>query len=738
MTSPHVTVLTPTFNRRDVLAEAVSSVIRQTHADWEMLVINDGGEDAADVVAGFNDRRLRYINRRRNRGKAACLNLGLKEARGRYIAYIDDDDVWYPHHLAVLTEALDRRPEIGAAYSDLYAVNFIKDERNGRRYPLHKFIQVARDYNRDFMFTYNHTLHVSLMHRKRLALQAGGYDESISVLIDWNMTRKLSFFTDFEYIPRLTGEYYIPIGKSDRISSLQREDAENYKHNLRKIKADLPPRPWPKVETVAVVFPIFKWSQETAAILTDLTDAISYPCRFILVNCDHALQTGECHRRLGKIGALKNIDIQTPPKPLSIPEAYRFGAQCADTRYVYLPSPRVQAKTELRLISAMHYLKRSGCEGAKWSMPQERQGEYDIIMLRDRFLQCSDPHNERREAVLGVVPAGAPDTLSCDFFLKTAEYHYARGNYKFALQSLQTAEKLTAGGARIQFLMDLYAKICFDLKRYDQAEEKIRQLIDRGYGADNWIRLGRILQTRACYPSALEAYDQALKEIALRAVDLDSPVFPIKGPLDFGSFTAMIGMADCLIEMGDGPAAARMLRRAAKLKANSHRPPLGFARLFLKTGDLDRAEQALEAARQRQPDAAEVYRLRGDLLRRRRRPAEAWNDYLEAHRLAQDDDRIIEPLWELGMVLGRHEPLQRVLQAFLQFRPGHVPSLARLAELHWLAGRVSRAAEYVRRGSALNPDDPLIGRVWELLRAAETPAAAEHLAANGGKHLPAF
>ena len=63
-------------------------------------------------------------------------------------------------------------------------------------------------------------------------------------------------------------------------------------------------------------------------------------------------------------------------------------------------------------------------------------------------------------------------------------------------------------------------------------------------------------------------------------------------PEDFGSFTALIGMGECQLEVGNLTEAAKVLRRAAKLKANSHRPWLGFGKLFLKTGELEKAEDA--------------------------------------------------------------------------------------------------------------------------------------------------
>jgi len=189
--APKVSVITPTYNRPDYLKDTIKSVLAQRIKDWELLVINDGGEDVRRIVEGFSDNRIRYFNRKQNRGKASCLNFALERARGDYIAYIDDDDIWYPNHLEVLTEALAENPDIGVVYSDLYAVQFLKDEISGKRFPLHKFIQVSRDFNRDFMFYFNHTLHVSIMHRKNLIFDVGGYDETITVLIDWNITRKL-------------------------------------------------------------------------------------------------------------------------------------------------------------------------------------------------------------------------------------------------------------------------------------------------------------------------------------------------------------------------------------------------------------------------------------------------------------------------------------------------------------------------------------------------------------------
>jgi O-antigen biosynthesis protein len=210
---PKVTVLISTYNRPDYLQEAVNSVINQSMSDWELLIMNDGGVDVGPILAGYHDPRIRYFNDSNNKGAAHRFNFGLTRARGAYVTYLGDDDLYYPNHLEVLSSALDDHPEVALAYSDLYAVSCVKDEATGKRYVLDKRIQVSRDFNRDFMMHYNHVLHVSLMHRIEAAFRVGCFDETVKVLIEWSLNRRLCFMYDFIYVPVPTGEYYMPVFK---------------------------------------------------------------------------------------------------------------------------------------------------------------------------------------------------------------------------------------------------------------------------------------------------------------------------------------------------------------------------------------------------------------------------------------------------------------------------------------------------------------------------------------------
>jgi glycosyltransferase involved in cell wall biosynthesis len=103
--SPLVTVIIPTYNWSAVLPYSIGSVLRQTLADFELLVIGDGcTDDSEAVVRAVGDPRIRWINLPKNTGiQSGPNNEGLRLARGEFIAYLGHDDLWLPHHLSSLT-----------------------------------------------------------------------------------------------------------------------------------------------------------------------------------------------------------------------------------------------------------------------------------------------------------------------------------------------------------------------------------------------------------------------------------------------------------------------------------------------------------------------------------------------------------------------------------------------------------------------------------------------------------
>jgi len=699
---PSVTVLTPTYNRPAYLAETVRSVLEQRFADWEMLVINDGGVDVGHIVRKFGDERLRYFPRAENRGKAACLNFGLERARGDYVAYLDDDDVWYPDHLHALVEALDRNGDAGVAYSDLYRVIFLRDGQ-GRRYPLQKNVEVCRDYNRMFMFHFNHTLHVSLMHRKGLALRAGGYDESVRVLIDWNLTRKLSFYTDFIHVPAVTGEYYVPLTGSDRISDVQRRDEVEYRQNLRRIRADLPPEPWPMVEKVAVVFPVQEWSECELDVVRYLAERLDYPCRIVLVNGREDYGEGDCARALGPLAELKHLRVVPAPPGAGPGAYYTVGMDSIEADHYYLPSPWASVDVDCRLISGLSYLAETGCDGVRWPEDPVRDGPCDLMVRRQYRTSPSDPG----QADVRTVPRDwFPEAFKMDYLLHFAERCCEEGAHAVAQQLLDEVQAIPSGASGQAYLVQLYARVAFGMGNYERAERMCKDLISRGYGCDNWVTLGRILQERTDYAAAADAYRQALQGIGLGEEDVDAGPFPIMCAGEFDAFRAMVGLGECLLEMGRDAEAAPALRRASRLCANNHRAYLAFARIFLRQGSLDRAAEALELARQTDPEerVPALHAAFGQLMEARGRIAEAYGHWLRAQSAAPDCEEYALRAAGLAESLGRREDAERIHKELLSHRPGNVRALLGLAKLCLEAGRAAEAAELARRAMLLSPD----------------------------------
>ncbi|HKR62140.1 MAG TPA: glycosyltransferase family A protein [Thermoanaerobaculia bacterium] len=109
-----MTVIIPTYNWSTVLPYSIASALEQTFADFELLVIGDRcTDDSERVVTSFTDPRVHWINLAERSGhQSGPNNEGIRRARGEYIAYLGHDDLWLPHHLAVLVTALDAGADV--------------------------------------------------------------------------------------------------------------------------------------------------------------------------------------------------------------------------------------------------------------------------------------------------------------------------------------------------------------------------------------------------------------------------------------------------------------------------------------------------------------------------------------------------------------------------------------------------------------------------------------------------
>ncbi len=118
-----VSVIMPVFNGERFIAQSIESVLAQTYPHWELIVVNDGSTDGtAGIVAQFTDPRIRCIQQD-NKGLAGARNTGIDEARGKYLAFLDADDVWRPRFLERCVSVLQGTPNFAGVYTLNYHID---------------------------------------------------------------------------------------------------------------------------------------------------------------------------------------------------------------------------------------------------------------------------------------------------------------------------------------------------------------------------------------------------------------------------------------------------------------------------------------------------------------------------------------------------------------------------------------------------------------------------------------
>lgn len=203
--SPMVSVIIPTYNRPEMLKDALMSVLSQTYNSFEIIVVNDAGKDVAEVIDSLNSEgKIIYLQHKDNRGLPAARNMGLKAARGKYIAYLDDDDIYYPDHLETLVSLLETEQNYKVAYTDS---NYVFQERITDRYvTVSKKVLYSQDFDRQRLLVSNFIPVLNLMHRKDLIDRAGLFDEKLGAHEDWDMWLRFSQYSNFYHIKKITAE----------------------------------------------------------------------------------------------------------------------------------------------------------------------------------------------------------------------------------------------------------------------------------------------------------------------------------------------------------------------------------------------------------------------------------------------------------------------------------------------------------------------------------------------------
>lgn len=123
--NPKVSVIIPTYNRAKQVRYAVWSVLEQAYRDFELIVVDDCSEDnTEEVVKRFKDTRVKYIRLGENSGSSTePRNIGIRESKGEYVAFLDSDDCWFTDKLEKQVKVLEENPEVGLVYCGLHVAD---------------------------------------------------------------------------------------------------------------------------------------------------------------------------------------------------------------------------------------------------------------------------------------------------------------------------------------------------------------------------------------------------------------------------------------------------------------------------------------------------------------------------------------------------------------------------------------------------------------------------------------
>jgi len=201
-----ISVIVRTKDRLKLLDEAVQS-IRTGGYPCEIVVVNDGG--ATPAIDG-----VKLVEHERSRGRSEAMNSGVRAASSKFIAFLDDDDLYYPEHLATLADAT-RKPA-AAWYTDAIS-HFVQTNTRLRLF--------AQDFDRELLLLDNFVPLPTLLVARETFLDAGGFDPAFDLFEDWDFLIRVSQRGDFVRVPRVTCE----IRHFENAGSITRENPEGTK-----------------------------------------------------------------------------------------------------------------------------------------------------------------------------------------------------------------------------------------------------------------------------------------------------------------------------------------------------------------------------------------------------------------------------------------------------------------------------------------------------------------------------
>ncbi len=205
----NVSIIVPTYNRAYIIERALQSILNQTYADFETIVVDDASTDnTCEIVQSIKDDRIRYIRHERNRGAAAARNTGITAGEGEYVAFLDSDDEWLPEKLEEQMAVFKNiSSKVGVVYTGMLRI-----EGNNRTYIPPAYVRPTQG-----NIYYSIVLNPILVHtptvliRRDCLTKVGLFDENFQASEDTDLWIRVAKHYNFIFIDKpLVINYVMP------------------------------------------------------------------------------------------------------------------------------------------------------------------------------------------------------------------------------------------------------------------------------------------------------------------------------------------------------------------------------------------------------------------------------------------------------------------------------------------------------------------------------------------------
>jgi len=192
------------YNGEKYIADAIKSVLAQTFADFEIIVINDGSKDNTEKeILALKDGRIKYFFQE-NRGLAATRNRAIELSGGEFIAILDQDDLWEPDKLEAQVRLMDADRNVGVVYSDAYVIDSSGYVRGTGRKHRYRRGQIAMS-----LLKGNYIFCPTVMFRRSVLDKAGRFRTDLKIGEEYEMYLRLSRICVFDFVDKPVARYRV-------------------------------------------------------------------------------------------------------------------------------------------------------------------------------------------------------------------------------------------------------------------------------------------------------------------------------------------------------------------------------------------------------------------------------------------------------------------------------------------------------------------------------------------------